>query len=315
MHWVYIPLFAAVLAGAAGLAVGNRLYGMAVAVGKKDFLSTGESDSPQKEKDFWEEGRKWLESVDKEPLEIVSTDGLHLRGLFLPPPLKDGRYAVLIHGYGTRGMEMGPFARFYYEELKMGILIPDNRGHGLSEGHYIGFGWHDREDVINWLNYLVKREGEPESIILHGISMGGATVLMTSGEALPASVKAVVSDCAYTSAMEVLTHQLKTLFKLPAFPFIPLANFVTRLRAGYSLKQASALEQVKKTRLPILFIHGDADDFVPFSMMRPLYDAAGGPKGQLVVAGAGHAQAMQINGEAFKEGIRKFLEENGIVKT
>lgn len=112
--------------------------------------------------------------------------------------------------------------------------MPDARGHGKSEGDYIGFGWDERKDYLQWINRIIKKDPQSE-IVLHGVSMGAATVMMTSGEKLPDNVKAFVEDCGYSSVKGELGYQLKEMFNLPAFPLIPVTSLVTKVRAGYFL--------------------------------------------------------------------------------
>lgn len=145
---------------------------------------------------------------------------------------------------------------------------------------------------------MIKKTGPSAQIVLHGVSMGGATVLMTSGEDLPPQVKAIVADCAYTSVKAQLSYQLRRMYRLPSFPFVQSASLITRLKAGYGFGEASALKQVRKAKAPILFIHGDADNFVPFAMMNELYEACQSPK-RLIVPQAGHGLSYDTD----KEGI------------
>ena len=143
--------------------------------------------------------------------------------------------------------------------------------------------------------------------MIHGQSMGAACALMMAGDELPDHVKAVVSDCAYTDVYSIFKKQLKEWFHLPAFPLIDAANLVLQMRGGYNIKDASALEQVKKTRLPVLFIHGSEDAFIPVDMTRELYQAAGGEKELLIVEGAGHAQSQDKDPEAYYGTVFSFL--------
>lgn len=134
--------------------------------------------------------------------------------------------------------------------------------------------------------------------------------MMTAGEKLPDNVKVVVEDCGYATVSDVFIYQLDDLFGLPEFPVIQAANTVTNLRAGYDLYEASAVEQLKKSRLPILFIHGDQDTFVPFEMLKSVYNAAAGEKEQLIIEGAGHGEAVKVNPAAYWQTVDGFMGEH-----
>lgn len=142
---------------------------------------------------------------------------------------------------------MAPFAKLFHD-LEFNILVADARGHGTSEGNYIGFGWHERMDYIQWINQVIEKYGKNCEIVLFGISMGGATVLNVSGEGLPKQVKAIIEDCGFSSVEEEITYQLKTMYKLPKFPLVQITSLITKLKAGYWFEEASSLEQVKKIK-------------------------------------------------------------------
>lgn len=167
---------------------------------------------------------------------------------------------------------MTRYIRNFYEK-GFHVLAPDLRGHGESDGEYIGMGWHDRLDILQWIEEVIELDPYAE-IVLFGVSMGGATVMMTSGEDLPPNVKVIVEDCGYSSVSDVFVYQLDDLFGLPEFPVMNAANTITNIRAGFDLYEASAVEQVAKSVKPILFIHGDQDTFVPYEMLEEVYAAA-----------------------------------------
>lgn len=152
-----------------------------------------------------------------------------------------------MHGYTSEGKLVSAKAKRLYD-MGYNILVQDLRGHGSSEGDYIGMGWHDRLDIVNWIESTII-ENPNAKIVLHGTSMGAATVLMVSGEELPSNVKAIVADCGYTSVWNEFVYQLDALFGLKSFPVMQLSNIVTKMKAGYSLKDTSALEQVKNQKL------------------------------------------------------------------
>ena len=136
--------------------------------------------------------------------------------------------------------------------------------------------------MSNGLKVLTEN-GQQEQITLYGVSMGAATVMMTSGEKLPDNVKAIVEDCGYSTVNQELQYQLKELFNLPSFPLVNVTSGITKLRAGYFFGEASAVKQLQKNHLPMLFIHGENDTFVPFSMLDEVYNATQGPKEKYVV--------------------------------
>src|SRR5690625_284775 len=201
---------------------------------------------------------------------------------------------------------MGKLAKLYYEE-GFDVLLPDSRGHGDSEGDYIGYGWHDRLDYLDWIDLLVE-DYDAEDIILHGNSMGAATVLMTSGEDLPDEVKGIIADSGYTTVKDELAHQLQHIYGLPSFPLLEVTSVITNVRAGYTLGGASAIDQVKDNTLPLLIIHGGDDDLVPTDMAYEIHDAAGGEKELWIVPETGHTDAMDnITGE-FIDSVGAFVD-------
>ncbi|MFV0380888.1 MAG: alpha/beta hydrolase [Breznakia sp.] len=217
---------------------------------------------------------------------------------------KSDTYVIVVHGYAGEASEMSVSAKHFYE-MGYNVLTPDLRGHGKSEGDYIGMGWDDRLDIVSWIDDLLKEDKE-YNIILYGVSMGGATVMNTTGETLPSNVKLAIEDCGYTSTWDIFSYQLKALFSLPSMPFMDAANVVVKFRAGYNLKDG-AIDQVTKSKTPTLFIHGDEDAFVPFSMLDEVYKACRAPKEKLVVKGAGHAQSHLIEKEIYWKTVDDFI--------
>lgn len=253
----------------------------------------------------WRAG-PWLDE-SSEDVFLQSHDGLRLRAHYAAQ--EGHKYAIVVHGYTGTGRSMASFGEAFFDR-GFTVLLPDCRAHGDSEGQYIGMGWLDRLDVLSWIDWIIARDPQAE-ILLHGISMGAATVMMTSGEALPEQVRLVIADCGYTSVMDEFTAQLKEQFGLPAFPFLQVTSLVTRLRAGYWLGDADAQRQVAKSTLPVLFIHGQDDTFVPFWMMDRLYDAKTmGVKERLAVPGAAHGMAAAVDPEGYWGAIDAFIEEN-----
>jgi fermentation-respiration switch protein FrsA (DUF1100 family) len=254
-------------------------------------------------------GMDWVEQQPFETYTILSEDGLKLVGYYLSAKDPTTKMVILAHGYVSYAKEMGDFARFYHEKLGYHVLMPDARGHGASEGDYIGFGWHERRDYISWIQWAISHIGINVQIALHGISMGAATVMMVSGEELPGQVKAIVEDCGYTTVRDELSYQLKRMYHLPPFPIMSFTSVITNFKAGYRFSEASALGQVKKNRIPMLFIHGDEDTFVPTGMVYRLYEACEAEKELLIVEGAGHGLAYTVKPEDYEMKTKEFLDK------
>lgn len=234
---------------------------------------------------------------------LESFDGLKLHAKKFSPAEPSNRWAILVHGYGRDGT----FAYDYAEEyLKRGwnVLIPDLRAAGMSEGKFITMGELESRDVLAWTEKLPS----DAKIILHGVSMGGATVLLTAALE-PKNLCAVVEDCGFTSAYEMFTAQVKKIFGLPEYPIMPCANFVCSLKTGVKISDAAPIKVVDKIKVPVLFIHGDADKLIPIEMMTRLYDACAAPKDKFIVAGAGHADSKRTNPAAYFDKIFSFLED------
>ena len=241
---------------------------------------------------------------------IQSGDGLELVGQYLPAAQGRHKWVILVHGYHSSKELMLAAMGERYQKQGYHVLAIDQRAHGESQGKFIGMGWLERKDLLRWIDWVVQQDDQAR-IALHGISMGGATVMMTVGEPqLSEHVKVAVEDCGYTSAWDIFSYQLRSRFHLPEIPLLWLCEPVAKLRTGVGLHEASALRQVKQTTLPMLFIHGTADAFVPTGMVHPLYEAAGGKKELLLVEGGVHALSRQAAPDLYYTTVFRFLQEN-----
>lgn len=294
--------------------IGNYFYNYALnAREEKEFLEDNPHLSANKAINQEKEARE--RALDKEFLKrqlpmLLSLQSSDKLGLQLFADLYENgennpKWAVVVHGYGSRASEMTRWNRNFHDQGYQ-VLAPDLRGHGRSEGNYIGMGWDDRWDLLSWVSEITKINPHAE-IVLFGVSMGAATVMAASGEELPSQVKVIIEDCGYTSVSEVFSYQLADLFGLPNFPVLNAANSVTKLRAGFDIYEASAITQVMKSKTPILFIHGDHDSFVPFEMLEKVYRAAPVDKEKVVIPGAEHADAVSVAPELYWNSIWKFV--------
>lgn len=254
--------------------------------------------------------QNWLKRHRGRRQEILSADGLKLRAMYTPRKNAKG-IIICMHGYHSEvDIEFVPEIRFLWN-LGYEILLPWQRSHGQSEGRYITYGVKERYDCRKWIQYANSQLGAKEKdIFLCGISMGCATVLMTAGLKLPKNVRGIIADCGFTSPWEIVCHVVRKKYHLPPYPLMFFVNAICRIAAGFSLKEASAEEAMKKNKIPVLFIHGDKDRYVPMWMTYRNYQACAAPKELYIVPGAAHALAFSYDREEGRRRIKHFIQKN-----
>ena len=257
------------------------------------------------------EVKNWLEETPQEKLEIKAKDDITLRATAYynkTENQENHNWVIVAHGYRSKPSWVASIGMHFYKEKGYNVLIPSMRATEESEGKYIGMGWLDKDDIIGWINKIILKDKNAK-IILHGSSMGAATVLMASGENLPSNVKAIIADSSYTSAWDIFKSELKARFNLPLFPLMQMFRLVAIIQAKYDIKEASVINQVKKSKTPTLLIHGDADDFVPVTMEPEIYNAIPGEKDQLIIHGAGHTKSRYREPETYYKKVYEFIDK------
>ncbi|KRK70945.1 alpha/beta hydrolase [Lacticaseibacillus nasuensis] len=283
------------------LGISLYFYQYAFVPSKKTFLSSHEPQVQQR-------ARQWLSTVPKETWhETAAGAKLRLVADYVPAAKPTTRTVVIAHGYMNTKESQADKIRLFHQ-LGYNVLAPDDRGHGQSQGNYIGYGWPDRLDYVKWIKQLLKREGSHQQIALYGVSMGGATVMYMSGERLPKQVRAIIEDCGYTNIVDELAYQAKAQFGIPKYPLVPVVAAVATVRTGYNVFAASAPKQLAKNHLPILFIHGAKDKFVPTKMAYENYRATSAPKKLWIVPNAGHAQSYEKNQVKYTKLVKAWLK-------
>lgn len=252
---------------------------------------------------------EWFDNIEKTVEQIVSDDGYVLQAYRILSGSNNNKWIISIHGYRDRAYGMSDYA-YHFHKQGYNVLLPDLEGHGMSEGKNVGMGYEDRFDIIKWINLIIDNNPDAQ-IALHGVSMGAATVMMTTGEDLPSNVKVAVEDCGYSNIYNQFKFVIKSVLKLPAPNLIiRSANLTTKIRFGKSLKDMNLISLLKKSKTPTLFIHGDKDTFVPFSMLNEVYNANNNiEKEKLVIEGAMHACSSTKNPNLYYSSVFKFIEK------
>ena len=307
----------AIADGVAGLVllVAYICFRMAFYVKEKKIIGPDEYPIPpgKEYEPFRDEMVGWMKKTNALPREeiyITSHDGLRLYGkLYEYAP--DAPLEIMFHGYRGSGERdlCGGVQRCF--DLGRSVLIVDQRASGHSDGNVITFGIHEHRDCLRWLDYAVNRFGPDRKIILTGISMGASTVLLTADYDLPDNVVCILADCGFTSAREIIKKVIRDM-KLPANLLYPIVRLGAKLYGGFDPDERSALEAVKKATKPVIFIHGDADDFVPCYMSRQMFDACPTVKHMVEVPGAGHGAAFLLGREQYFRELGVFSEKIGI---
>ena len=256
--------------------------------------------------------RPWADSLQRchalRDTFVVMPSGERHHATYINAPRPTDRVAILVHGYRDNGMGMMHIASIY-NRLGYHVLLPDLHGHGRSEGEGVQMGWLDRWDVWRWMSVAYGKWQSADSLrmVIHGVSMGAATTMCLSGEVLPNYVRCLVEDCGYTSVWDEFDHELGETFGLPAFPLLYTSSAWCKMRYGWSFGEASPLRQVARCRLPMLFIHGDRDTYVPYAMMARLYEAKPEPKERWTARGSIHAMSYHDHPAEYTARVTRFV--------
>lgn len=270
---------------------------------KERLLNTGEA----------REAGAWF-SEARQPVSITSFDGLNLHGWLFDPdcvnPLPH-LYAICCHGYTGEPAEMAKWAH-RFAKLGFTVLVPAQRAHELSEGRYVGMGWLERNDLLAWIHLIV--ESDPDArILLHGNSMGAATVMMAAGDPrLPRNVVSAIEDSGYASVRMQFIDSARSMFHLPkllAAMCVDAAGLVCKYRAGFDFSDASCVEQLKHTTIPMLFIHGAADTFVSPRFLDMIYGACSSlDREKLLVPDADHVMSSAVAPDVYWSKVEGFVK-------
>ncbi len=252
---------------------------------------------------------KWARMTQNMPhtkVSITSFDGLTLRGKYYEYK-KGAPIEILFHGYrGSAERDMSG-AVLRCAELGRSALLVDHRASGKSDGKVISFGVNESRDCITWIDYVIKHIDKDAKIILTGISMGAATVMSLADTELPKNVVGILADCGYTTTSAIIKKVMKDM-KLPPKMLMPFVRLGAKVFGGFKVDKVSPLEALRNSKLPVIFIHGDADDYVPYEMSVENYNACISTKRLVRIEGAGHGIAFLKAPEKYYRELREFFE-------
>lgn len=253
---------------------------------------------------------EWVTTARTMPhrdVEIKSFDGLTLRGKYYES-FPNAPIEIMLHGYkghSERDMTGGIFRS---RDCGHNALLIDHRASGRSEGKVITFGINESRDCLAWIDFVLTEINPDAKIILTGISMGAATVMITSGMKLPQNIIGILADCGYTSAKDIIKKVIRDM-KLPADILYPFAKLGARIFGSFNLDEFSPVEQVKKSKIPTIFFHGDADGFVPCEMSERNYEACAAKKKLVIIKNAAHGLSYPVDKEYYVKEAKEFFEE------
>ncbi len=305
---------AAVGIGAGALALGEAFYQSILnirfknkTIDKTGIFANEEEDKFWRECELYQDGIKWFNDSDIPDTIIRSRLGRDTHSNIIPADKETDRWAIVIHGYTGDPATMAHYA-WKYHQMGYNVLMPHMLGHCNDPAKYCTMGYYDRYMILDWIDYIIDKNPDAK-ILMHGISMGSATTMLVTGEPLPQNVVAAVADCGYTSCWDEYAVQVGELFGLPTVPFLPLFNGISKLHKNFDFKKCAPIEAVAKSKTPTLFVHGADDEFVPYRMMEPLYNACTAEKEKLTIDGAFHANSVFVNNELYWNTVFAFVEK------
>ena len=257
---------------------------------------------------YREKMKKWILAAREIPhkdVQITSFDGLKLTGKFYEYA-PGAPVEIMFHGYrgsAERDMAGGVHRCF---KVRRSALVVEQRCSQGSEGNVITFGINEHRDCLKWVDFTIGYLGADIKIILTGISMGAATVMIAAGEKLPPNVVGILADCGYTGAKEIMYDVMRKM-KLPPKLCYPFVKLGAHLFGHFDLEETSPVEAMKKCTLPVIFFHGDADDFVPCSMSVENFEACASRKKLVTIPGAGHGLSYAVEPKRYLQELYDFF--------
>ena len=313
--WILIGIAAAIVL--AVLLIAYICYRMAFFVPRRKNAPSEGLDIPAGEpyEVFRESMERWAQETRATPHEevsITSFDGLRLYGKFYEYA-PNAPIELMFHGYrGSAERDLcGGVQRCF--KLGRSALIVDQRCSGKSDGHVITFGIREHRDCLSWIDFMLRRFGPNVKIILTGISMGAATVLMAGGHPLPENVIGILADCGYSSPRDIIKAVIRQI-GLPAELSYRFVKLGAKLYGHFDLEETSPVEMVARCTVPVIFFHGESDDYVPCEMSRINHEACASKKQLVTIPGAGHGLSYPVDPDNYLAALQAFFGPDASAK-
>ena len=276
------------------------LYKLAAFVAKPAYHSVADTKRLMKEQGYWRD----YDELKKEEWRFSSYDGYILHATYIPAAEESRRYVIISHGYTCNRMGSLKYMHLF-RGLGFNCLIYDNRSHGQNRRGICTMGKRESSDLLALIRHIYQRFGDDIFLGLHGESMGAALQLMALRE--KPKLQFIVNDCGFARLMDVITHNIGTTLHLPRWLCYP-ASVASLCYFGFSYSELNPIDALKENRVPICFIHGEKDDFIPSSHSRQMYEATKGYRELHLFPKAAHAQSIDSDEARYRQIVRDFLE-------
>lgn len=301
MTWIWIILILLVV-----LIVAALIWAFKTAFMRSNVrLISFETGPLAKYKDVFKESFEFLDRLNSERVYVTSFDGLRLAGSYYNNNDSDTTI-LLFHGYRSDGRFDFACAVKYYIKMGLNVLVVDQRANGESEGKLITFGIKERKDVITWAEFINKKYA-PKNMFLSGVSMGATTVMMALNLELPQNIRGIIADCGFTAAPDIIKKVARQAFKINATPILPVLNLMCKLFGNFSIYETTTVKALSESDIPIFFIHGKKDGFVPCEMTEISHKAARAEKYICLVEEADHGISFLVDTDNIQKQIAEFV--------
>lgn len=250
---------------------------------------------------------KKLADKNHELISITGHDGIKLVGHWYECQ-DPKRVIIAMHGWRSSWSQDFGMISDFWEQNGCNVLYAEQRGQGESGGEHMGFGLLERYDCLDWIKWVNERTGSKLPIYLGGVSMGATTVLMASGLELAENVKGIVADCGFTSAHDIWKHVANNNLHIPYGIYNSAANDMCKKKIQFGANEYSTVDAMKVCRVPVLFVHGTDDRFVPVEMTYENFKSCKAPKHLLIVPGASHGMSYYIDKGRYEQAFRDFWD-------